>query len=228
MTASREPAPPLALWALLRRSPFTLGYVCVLLLTHAWILYGLPPARAAAVLRYVSTNTDNLADHPVRALLGSALFFDGTLTDLTSRSFAATFITLGIGVCCFLAWAERRWGSLRAFAVFLAGHVGATLLTAAVIVLAVRQGWYPASVRHSLDYGISYGAQTVMAAGTSLLPRRARPPWALLVLCWPLGGLEMTGPLPDFTTLGHLLAAAIGFALLPLTLRWGRPRTRPV
>lgn len=207
-----------------RRSPVTFGYVCLLMGTHAWITWGLTADHAHSLLRHISTNVDNLAHHPVAALLGSVLFFDGTLTDVTSLLFPATVISLGIGVCGCLAWAERRWGSRRAFAAFLAGHIGATLLTAGVITLALRHGWYPADVRHTLDYGISYGAQTIMAATTPAMPRRARLPWAAFVVAWPLGGLEWQGPLPDFTTVGHLLGAALGFllALPPVMSRLSR------
>ncbi|MFD6968258.1 rhomboid-like protein [Streptomyces sp. NPDC059949] len=197
-----------------RRAPLTLAYVCLLLIGHAWIGHGLSADRAAGVLGYLSTNLDNLRDHPLPALLGSALFFDGTLTDVTSTDFVGTLITLGLGVCCFLAWAEHRWGKVRAAAVFLGGHVAATLLTAVVITVALRHGWYPAAVRQALDYGVSYGAQTVLAIGTLALPRRGRLPWAVFVLAWPLGGADWTGPLPDFTTIGHLIAAALGFGLL--------------
>lgn len=116
-----------------RRSPLTLAYVCLLLVSHAWVGHGLSADRAADVLGHLSTNLDNLHDHPLSALLGSMLFFDGTLTDVTSVEFVGTLITLGLGVCCFLAWAERRWGKRRAVAVFLGGHVVATLLTAVVI-----------------------------------------------------------------------------------------------
>ncbi|MEW5529753.1 rhomboid-like protein [Streptomyces virginiae] len=204
-----------ALWGYPRRAPLTLAYVCLLLVTHAWIGYGLSAGRSAGVLGYVSTNPDNLRDHPLSALLGSVLFFDGTLTDVASTGFVGTLITLGLGVCCFLAWAERRWGAVRAVAVFLGGHVGATLLTAAVIAVALRQGWYPASVRQELDFGVSYGAQTVLAVGTLALPRWGRLPWVVFVLGWPLGGAEWAaGPLPDFTTVGHLVAAVLGFGLL--------------
>ncbi|MEV6583186.1 rhomboid-like protein [Streptomyces sp. NPDC051582] len=197
-----------------RRAPLTLAYVCVLLVGHAWLGHGLSADRAATVLGRLSTNLDNLQDHPFSALLGSVLFFDGTLTDVTSADFVGTLITLGLGVCCFLAWAEHRWGKPRAVAAFLGGHVAATLLTAVVIAVALRHGWYPAEVRQALDYGVSYGAQTVLAIGTLALPRRGRLPWAAFVLAWPLGGAEWTGPLPDFTTIGHLTAAALGFGLL--------------
>ncbi|MFG2716056.1 rhomboid-like protein [Streptomyces goshikiensis] len=197
-----------------RRAPLTFAYVCLLLVSHAWVGHGLSAERAATVLGYLSTNLDNLRDHPLSALLGSVLFFDGTLTDVTSVEFVGTLITLGLGVCGFLAWAERRWGKWRAVAVFLGGHVAATLLTAVVIAVALRHGWYPTAVRQALDYGVSYGAQTVLAIGTLALPRRGRLPWVAFVLAWPLGGVEWTGPLPDFITTGHLMAAALGFGLL--------------
>ncbi|MFD5513609.1 rhomboid-like protein [Streptomyces sp. NPDC127051] len=197
-----------------RRAPLTLAYVCLLLIGHVWVNHGPSADRAATVLGYLSTNLDNLQDHPLSALLGSALFFDGTLTDVTSVDFVGTLITFGLGVCCFLAWAEWRWGTPRAVAVFLGGHVVATLLTAVVTAIALQHDWYPTAVRQALDYGVSYGAQTVLAIGTLALPRRGRLPWAVFVLAWPLGGADWTGPLPDFTTIGHLTAAAVGFGLL--------------
>ncbi|UXY31953.1 rhomboid-like protein [Streptomyces sp. HUAS TT20] len=197
-----------------RRAPLTVTYVCLLLVSHAWVGYGLSAERATTLLGRLSTNLDNLHDHPVTALLGSVLFFDGSLTDVTSIEFVGTFITLGLGVCCFLAWVERRWGKPRAVAVFLGGHIAATLLTVGVVTVALRHGWYPAAVRQASDYGVSYGAQTVMAIGTLALPRRGRLPWAVFVLAWPLGGAEWPGPLPDFTTVGHLLAAVLGFGLV--------------
>ncbi|MFE7528713.1 rhomboid-like protein [Kitasatospora sp. NPDC057542] len=197
-----------------RRSPLTFGYVVLLLLGHVWVENLLAADRADALRDHISTNLDNLHDHPVTALLGSALLFDGTLTEILSTGFGGTLITLGLGVCCCLAWAERRFGSLRAAAVLLYGHIGATLITAAVILLALRHGWYPESVRQASDYGISYGAQTLLALATLAVPRWARLPWAAFVVAWPLSGdREWPGPLPDFTTVGHLLAAALGFIL---------------
>ncbi|MFD0002595.1 rhomboid-like protein [Streptomyces sp. NPDC127178] len=196
------------------RSPLTFGYVCVLLLTHGWLSFGMSAEQASVLLEYISTNLTNLADHPISALLGSALFFNGTLTHVMSLEFAGTLLTLGLGIGCFLARAEYRWGRFPAFAVFLAGHVGATLLTALVIRVALRHGWYGDYVRDTLDYGISYGAQTVMAASTPALPRSARLPWIVFLFAWPFAGAEWYGALPDFTTIGHLFAAALGFAFL--------------
>ncbi|MFI6157259.1 rhomboid-like protein [Kitasatospora sp. NPDC051170] len=208
-----------------RRSPLTLCFVVLLAVGHFWLQDHLSPERADDLRAYVSTNLDNLPDHPVRAMIGSALLYDGTLTDVTDPGFGGTLITLGLGVCGCLAWVERRWGSLRALGVFLGGHVLATLLTAVVILFALHQEWYPEDVRAASDYGISYGAQTVLAVAVLAVPRWARLPWAAFVVAWPLSGdSEWPGPLPDFTTVGHLLAAALGFALAAATAR-ARART---
>ncbi|MFE4975921.1 rhomboid-like protein [Kitasatospora sp. NPDC056651] len=210
-----------------RRSPLTFGYVLLLLIGNVWVKNLLTADRADALRDHISTNLDNLHDHPVTALFGSALLYDGTLTEILTTGFGGTLITLGLGVCCCLAWTERRFGSLRAAAVFLGGHVLATLVTAVVILLALRQGWYPQSVRQASDYGISYGAQTVLALATLALPRWARVPWVAFVVGWPLsGGGEWPGPIPEFTTVGHLLAAALGFALAAAVAVTGSRRRR--
>jgi hypothetical protein len=215
-----------ALPAYPRRNPVTAGYVLVLGLTHLWVSQVLSSGTAHQVLLAVSTNLDNLHDDPVGTLIGSALFFDGTLNDV---DFLGPLITVGLGVVCGLAWLERRHGARRAFGIFLTGHVVATLLTAQVIAFALMRGWYPQSVRHTLDFGVSYGVEAVFAAVTFALPRRARPFWAGFVVAWPFAGSEWNGPLPDFTTIGHLTAAAIGFTLAAgaMLLAHRRPRPAP-
>lgn len=199
-----------------RRTPMTFGYVVVLLVGYVWIRQGLSADRADDLLGYVSTNLDNLRDHPVSSMLASVLFFDGTLTDFVSLDFVGTVIILGLGVICCLSWAERRWGAWKAAAMFLTGHIVATLLTAVVIVVALRQGWYPEDVRHSLDYGVSYGSQAMLALAVLAMPWWARIPWAVFALGWPLGGLVWVGPIPDFATIGHVLGAIIGLVLAAL------------
>ncbi|MFD5397392.1 rhomboid-like protein [Streptomyces sp. NPDC127097] len=211
-----------ALGTYLSRSPVTAGYVVLLLSTHLWCTAVLSTAEAQRVLLGVSTHLDNLHDRPLRALAGSLLFFDGTLTEVTSEAFAGTLITLGLGVAGCLAWLERRYGRGRAYGLFLLGHLAATLLTVPVIQVALAHGWYPDSVRHAPDFGISYGAETVLAAAALLLPR-ARRLAAAGVVAWPVLGGDWSGVLPDFTTIGHLLAAAIGFVCGALLLRTARP-----
>jgi hypothetical protein len=191
----------------------TVAYLVVLLGVHAWM--AVSPA-ADAFVDWASTNVVNLGTHPVGALVGSALIVNGPLLD------AGTVITLWLGIGGALWSVEARYGAVRAAAVFLAGHVGATLLTVPVILPAVRAGRYPDDVRTAVDVGISYGAQAALAAVVVALPRWARVPWVLFVLGWPLLDADWSGWLPDFTTVGHLLAAGLGFLLAVTLLRTPR------
>jgi hypothetical protein len=191
----------------------TVVYLVVLLGVHAWM--AVSPA-ADAFVDWASTNVVNLGTHPVGALAASALIVNGPLLD------AGTVITLWLGIGGALWAVEARYGAVRAAAVFLAGHVGATLLTVPVILTAVRAGRYPDDVRTAVDVGISYGAQAALAAVVVALPRWARVPWVLFVLGWPLLDADWSGWLPDFTTVGHLLAAGLGFLLAVTLLRTPR------
>lgn len=185
----------------------------MLLVAHVW--FTVSPAADAAVA-WLSTNLDNLGRHPVGSLLGSAVVTDGSLLD------PGLLITLWLGIGAALWWVEAHRGPARAAAVFLTGHVGATLLTALVLLVAIHAGTYPDATRSAVDVGISYGAEAALAAAVIALPRWARAPWVLFVLGWPLVDAEWFGPLPDFTTVGHLVAAGIGFALAATLLRTPR------
>jgi hypothetical protein len=182
---------------------WTVGYLVVLLGVHAWMGVVDPSDFVA----WASTNVVNLGTHPLGALVGSALIVNGPLLD------AGTLITLWLGIGGALWWVESRRGPVRAAVVFLGGHVGGTLLTVPVILAATRAGRYPEETRTAIDVGISYGAQAALAAVVVALPGWARVPWVVFVFGWPLVDADWSGLLPDFTTIGHLVAATIGFVL---------------
>ncbi len=184
----------------------------LLVAVHVFVDHALEPDTARRLLLAVSTNLDNLRHHPISSLFGSAFFFDGTLTGIDTLDFVGTIITLGFGIVVCLAWLEHRYGQLRAVATFAAGHVGATLLTAPVIAYAIADGYYPPTIREALDFGISYGAQTCLAACALHLPRMWRFPVIALLFVWPLVGGSWLAGIPDFVTIGHLIAAVIGLA----------------
>ncbi|HEX2309036.1 MAG TPA: rhomboid-like protein [Jatrophihabitantaceae bacterium] len=209
-----------------RAGPVTATYLLVLLASHVW-LHQVSGARRHRVLETVSTNDVNLRDHPIRALAGSLLFFDGTLTRVDTQLFVGTVITLGFGVAGALWWWEKHAGALRAYAIFLTGHVVATLFTWLVIRHAVATGRYPESVRTTLDYGISYGAEAMLAACTVVITGARRWLWLAAVLSWPLAAATWFGTLPDFTTVGHLTAAGVGL-LLGVVLRPRPDRRSPM
>lgn len=217
-----------------RRNPVTAVYVALLLILHFWLEAVLSPASAERVEMAVSTNLDNLRHDPVGCLLGSALFFDGSVTQIDTLSFAGTLITLVLGVAVVLAWLERTYGGVRAYTVFATGHIGATLIVSQVIRYALVRGWYTQDVRHAYDFGISYGAEAAMAAFAFSLRRFAAAAWVVFVVAWPLFGATQLTPIPDFSTCGHLTAAALGFILAAAGLTRGRvawpsaARTQPI
>jgi hypothetical protein len=192
-----------------RDGPVTAIYLLVLAVDYAW-LDQVTAARRHRILQAVSTNDVNLHHHPIRALPGSLLFFDGTLTRVDTQSFAGTVITVGFGVAGALWWWEKHSGAVRAYAIFLSGHVVGTLVAWLVIMHAVAIGRYPESVRTTLDYGISYGAEAMLAACTIVISGVRRWLWLAAVLAWPLADATWFGALPDFTTIGHLTAAGVG------------------
>lgn len=192
---------------------WTVGYLVVLFGVHAWMAVS---DRADAFVAWASTDVVNLGTHPLGALVASGLIVNGSLLD------PGTVITFWLGVAGALWWLESRCGPVRAAAVYLGGHVGATLLTVPVILAAVHAGRYPDEVRSAVDVGISYGAQAALAAVVVTLPWWAWAPGAVLVLGWPLLDAEWSGLLPDFTTVGHLLAAGIGALLGAALLRTRR------
>ena len=177
-------------------APVTTSYALVLCGTRA--VEHARPEESGQLLDHVSSNVDNLRTHPALALVGSAMFVDGPLVP----NLVAGCVPMGI--------AEARLGSRNAAAVFVAGHVGATLINAAIIKRGVRIGYYDDAITGSRDVGLSYGALAVRfaAIGTFTDPR------AVAVDAIKAGAiLALTQPwrMPrDFVATGHVIAAAIG------------------
>ncbi len=90
-----------------------------------------------------------------------------------------------------LAPAERWLGTVRWLVVFVTGHVGATLATAAGLWLAIRWRLAPTSLSDVIDVGVSYGFAALAAVFTYRLPPPGRWYWA-----------------------GGLLAVAVGAAII--------------
>ncbi|MYV99266.1 rhomboid-like protein [Streptomyces sp. SID3343] len=187
-----------------RRSPATLSILALLLVDGFVVGHLMSQARADHLVEAISTNLDNLDDHPVRVLAGSLLVAD------VHGTWFGNLLTIGFGLGVCMAFLEHRVGALRAVGVTLLGHVGATLVTAVVLVVAIRDGTYPQATRHTLDYGVSYASMAAIAAVTPLLPRLLRVWWAGFCLLYPFMSAQWYGDLPDFTTIGHVSAALIG------------------
>ena len=159
------------LGAYIRRSPATFTYAGIIAVT-TWVVAGLNARTSDALLRAQSTNLDNLRTHPLDVLFRS-MFFSGSTAALPVVALIAAV----------LAPAEVWLGSARLIFVFVAGHVGATLITA----LALSQGYYASAgdfeIDRAIDVGVSYGLFCVAAVLFSWAWRRkyARGPLEILM-----------------------------------------------
>ena len=118
-----------------------------------------------------------------------------------------------------LALGELLWKSRRLVVAFAVGHVGATLLVAAGIAVAVTVGWVSSAIVNVTDVGMSYGAVAVLGSLTAAIPRRWRAGWAGSWLAVALGSAVLSGG--DFTNIGHAVALVLGMAV---GARFGRPQ----
>ncbi len=186
----------------------TVGYAAMLVVV-ATTLVILGPRVEKAVISHMSTNLHNLARGHFATLVGSAF--------VTSSGFIYVWLP---GLLCLLALAELFWRGGRLVLAFGLGHLGATLIVAVELAVAIRFGWLPISVARASDVGISYGAAAVLGALSVAIPARWRPAWigwwmAVAVLAVVAGD--------DFTNAGHLVALMIGMSLsvrFRFVIRW--------
>lgn len=211
---AEPPPPPPHVWA--RQlfptplgTPFTFCYTLVLVATTLFITFG-DPAVVTRWLAGSSTDVKNLAQEPLFVLFASALFYKGALLSVFTVGFVLVLTAL-----------ERRIGGWRTAAVFVAGHVFATLATQLTVAAAVALGRLPESSRSRFDYGIDYGVLACAAALAGVVS----VVWLRWVLVGGIGTMivsdlvTLTDPVVDW---GHLLAFLMGIALWPLLRRYQR------
>jgi hypothetical protein len=203
-TLTRRPArrPQGVHWQGLRAAPLTAGYLVVLTATTALISLA-STDRDDRLLLAFSTNLHQLAHVPLRVIVGSA-FWTAGWGELASWLVLFTVVVAPV---------ERWLGWRRTLLVFAAGHVGATLIVAAGLTIAVHTGATDPSVAFTRDVGVSYGFFAVAALAGYLLPPPARVCYVATVLAYVVLAASISH---DFTDFGHLTAAVIGLACYPL------------
>jgi hypothetical protein len=192
----------------------TATYAAVLVVVAATLVV-LGPTAQCRVIDTLSTNLHNLARGQLGALIGSAF--------VTGDDHIYVWLP---GLVCLLAVGELLWRGKRLVVAFTLGHVGATLIIAAVLATAILVGWLPASVASASDVGISYGAAAVLGTLTAAVPARWRVAW---VCFWLANALVVVTGLDsfDFTATGHAVALTLGVLLSTRfcsPAQWTRPR----
>ncbi len=185
-----------------RSAPVSCTFLLALLLT-ASVQQTASAHAAATLLSEQSTNLYHLSRDPIRVLVSSVFWL----------SSSSQFFPWAVLLLVLVAPVERRIGGRRTIAVLAVGHVGATLVTAAGLWLALRADAVERSVVTARDVGPSYAVFAVASCLVFLLERRLRAPYlaALLGYCVVMAVISTT-----FTDFGHLLAAALGLACYPL------------
>ncbi len=195
-----------SLMARLTRVRVTLGYSAALLAV-ATVLLALGPHIRDQVIWHASTNLHNLAHGRIGTLIGSAFVIET----------GPIYVWLP-GLFAILALAELLWRSRRMVLAFVVGHIGATLLVAAGLTVALAAGLASWSIVNVTDVGMSYGAVGVLGALTAAIPRRWRAAWTGWWLAVAVGSAVST--FGDFTNVGHGVALVLGMAL---GTRFGHP-----
>jgi hypothetical protein len=189
----------------LARVRVTVTYAVILICVTS-TLSVLGPSTADRVIRHASTNLHNLNHGHLGTLLGSAFVVDA----------GAPYVWLP-GLVCLMGLAELLWQSRRLALAFAIGHVGATLLVAAGLIVALKLGWLPASITRAADVGMSYGATAVLGTLTAAVPRRWRP---ISIGWWLAVGGAVVWVDRDFTDVGHAVALVLGMLV---ATRFGTP-----
>lgn len=186
------------IFARLSRVRISAGYVAILFAVST-IMLVISPQAHDRIIRHASTNLHNLAHGRLGTLLGSAF-----VVEAGPLYFWLPFLT------CLLVLAELQLHSLRLVTTFLIGHIGATLLVAAALAAAVKEGWMPWSITRASDVGMSYGALAVLGGLTATIPRSRRPAW---IVWWLAVGLSAAVVGGEFTNAGHAIALILGMSI---------------
>ncbi|MQY23738.1 rhomboid-like protein [Nocardia macrotermitis] len=188
--------------------PATYGYAALLILVTVLVSV-LSNSAQTRVMLHASTNLYNLLNGHLGTLFSSALLIGDTDTSL---------LVLPL-LICLLALAELKFGASRLIRIFLAGHLGSTLLVALGLWVAVEAHWLPLAITHAEDVGISYGSMALIGAFLVLMPSRWRPTWAITWLAVAVAGVAMGR---SFTNVGHLISVSIGLLVGLWLIRRGR------
>ena len=193
---------------------FTAIYALVLLVV-AVTLVVVGPQVQGRVIDHLSTNLHNLARGQFGTLIGSAF--------VTADNDIYVWLP---GLVCLLALGELLWRGKGMVVAFTLGHIGATLIVAAALAIAILAGWLPASIADASDVGISYGAAAVLGALTAAIPAWWRLPW---VSFWLANAFVVATASEsfDFTAAGHVTALTLGVLLstqLRAPTQWTSPR----
>ncbi len=186
-------------------------YIAILAFTSAVlaVAYTLDRDLYHRLLVARSTNLTGLRNRPLYVLVASAFWLEGF-----------TFFRSAGLVAAVLTPLEQQIGSRRTLGVFATGHIGASLLVAAGLVIGRAMRLVDSQVCDAVDVGTSYGLVACAAVLAATLPTHRR--W--LVTGGLLAALALAmAYAPDFTAAGHVVAALLGLVCAQYLRTLGLP-----
>lgn len=135
------------------------------------------------------------------------------------------YLTILVLIAGGVGWAERRFGSLRAAGIFLAGHLVGVLGAALFLFAVAPTGWaWAERLAGTLDVGASCGALACLVFAIATLPSPWRLRARIAVGAWTGIAVLYLGTLAD---LEHLFAVAAALLVSGLLPAFRRPAGRP-
>ena len=184
----------------MRTASGTLCWLAALRTTDAVQARLSPDARRDRLVRH-STNLANLAGRRLSVLATSALWTEKPTGPREAAILAA------VNVPAELWLGTRRW-----LATVAMGHVGATLVSQALVWRGIRRGVVDAKMRDTVDVGVSYGTAAVAGVLTYRIPQPWRRPY--IAGCGALYVIPAARK-KTFTDIGHLAGYALGLLARP-------------
>lgn len=187
------------------------GYVVALALATLALAVQPRPERAGW-LDWSSTNLVNLHDHPVRAMLFSAVLSEGTIVGWVPMAL------VGLGAC------GVALGAWRTLLLVAAAHVTGTVVSQGIVDYRIAHAALGTDAATMRDIGPSYVVTAAVVAGVAYGPRLGRLACAAcLVLLLP----GLFGGLPDLAvaSVGHVCSVVVALGLGAL-LAWSVRRRR--
>ncbi|KQQ52675.1 VTT domain-containing protein [Plantibacter sp. Leaf314] len=147
------------------------------------------------------------------------------LTGMFITADPLTYLIAILGAAVFGGWVEARFGTLRASAIFLSGHlVGILGALGAATALAQLDWPWAQSLATTLDVGPSCGILACVATATAFMRSPYRLRWRLLLLSWVSIALLYVGKIDD---LEHWIATVVFVVVARLLIGEHRSTPRP-
>lgn len=147
------------------------------------------------------------------------------LTGMFITADPLTYLVAIVGAAVFGGWVEYRFGTLRASAIFVSGHLIGILGALGIAALLSPLDWpWAQSLATTLDVGPSCGILACVATATAFMRSPYRLRWRLLLLSWVSIALLYVGQIDD---LEHFISTVVFVIVARVMIGEHRSTPRP-